>query len=238
MSFFAKNILFLRKKRQYTQAEMPNHIDIQRATWSNYENGVTEPDISKLIGISDLFGVTIDELIRVDLSKNVHLNENKDEKNNGKNVHLNVHPNVPGKDWWKRLKSWFLLIKPKSSSMIIINKTLYIEFADFIAAGWTVDGIKKANLRNGAFWQMIPNPQDARAVLVEFDSLRPRHKEKLQTAFGNPYEYVAKSPIKQLLTTDHKAQEHYINYRYADNKALPLEHINKIIIQVVIIMLT
>ena len=111
--------------------------------------------------------------------------------------------------------------------MILINKTLYIEFADFIAAGWTINTLKIANYRNGSFWQMIPNPQDARAVLVEFETLRPKHKEKLVSHFGNPYEYISKAPIKQLITTDHKAQEHYINYRYADNKTLPVEHISK-----------
>lgn len=94
MNFFAKNILFLRKRNDYTQAEMPAHIDIQRATWSNYENGVTEPDISKLCGIADLFKVTIDDLIRVDLSKNVQLNEKTGEENNRKNVQLNVQANV------------------------------------------------------------------------------------------------------------------------------------------------
>lgn len=94
MTFFAKNIHFLRKQKKITQAEMPNYIDITRGTWGNYENSVSEPDISKIIAIAHLFGVTVDDLLSVDLSQNVHLIENLDKKNNGKNVHLNVHPNV------------------------------------------------------------------------------------------------------------------------------------------------
>lgn len=111
--------------------------------------------------------------------------------------------------------------------MKLVNKTLYIEFADFIAAGWNVDGIKKANLRNGSFWQMIANPEDARAVLVEYESLRPNHKEKIEQAFGNPYDCLAKGPIKKLVTKDLKAEEFYLNYRYAENKTLPVDHISK-----------
>ena len=73
MNHLAKNLLFLRKHHQLTQAEMPAHIGISRVTWSNYENGVSEPDIAKLIDIADLFVVNIDDIIRVDLSKNTSL---------------------------------------------------------------------------------------------------------------------------------------------------------------------
>lgn len=82
-------------------------------------------------------------------------------------------------------------------------------------------------MRNGSFWMMIKDPQDGRKVLVEYDPLRPKHKEKIQAKFGNPYEYLAKEPIKKLIVTDFKAQEFYINYRYNDNKSLPVEHISK-----------
>jgi len=94
MSFLAKNILFLRKKLKLTQAEMPVRIDVGRATWSNYENGHSEPEIDKIIGIAEYFGVSIDDLLTVDIGANVHLNGKDGEGKNGKNVHLNVHANV------------------------------------------------------------------------------------------------------------------------------------------------
>ncbi len=125
-----------------------------------------------------------------------------------------------------QLKTWFHFLNIKIKPLKLISKTLYIEFGDFIAAGWTVDGVKKANLRNGSFWMMIPNPSDARMVLVEYETLRPRHKEKLIAKFGNPYEFISNDPIKQLVTTDFKAQEFYIAYRY-NEKSLPIEHVEK-----------
>lgn len=94
MNNFAKNILYLRKKRKLTQAEMPDLTGVSRVTWSNYENGNTEPDIATLLNISKAFNVSIDYILKEDLALNVHLIENDEEKNNGKNVHLNVHPNV------------------------------------------------------------------------------------------------------------------------------------------------
>ncbi len=111
--------------------------------------------------------------------------------------------------------------------MKLVNKILYIEFSDFIAAGWTVDGVKKANYRNGAYWQMIPNPDDQRAVLVRFDTLRQKDQQKIELRFGNPYEYLSTEPIKQLVTTDFAACRFYSAHRYHGNKSLEPEYVDK-----------
>ncbi len=94
MNYLAKNLFFLRKYFKFTQAEMYAHIDVTRVTWSNYENGVTEPDIDKLLNISRLFNVSIDDIISVEISENVHLIKKTGQKNSTEIVHPNVHPNV------------------------------------------------------------------------------------------------------------------------------------------------
>lgn len=109
--------------------------------------------------------------------------------------------------------------------MKIVNNILYIQFTDFITAGWSEDSIKKANYRNGTRWQMITDPDDGRAVLVQYETLTDSHKEKLTAAFGEPYLYVSKQPIKALVTTDLKAQEFYVAHRFEGDKALPTAHI-------------
>ena len=111
--------------------------------------------------------------------------------------------------------------------MQLINNILYIEFADFINAGWKEDTIKKANLRNGSSWQMIQNPLDKRKPLVQFDTLVDDHKNKLTLRYGNPYEWVVKQPIKALLKNDTNAHNFYLQYRYADNKTLPIKRITQ-----------
>jgi hypothetical protein len=107
----------------------------------------------------------------------------------------------------------------------IVDKILYIEFSDFLLAGWKEDTIKKNNFRNGEFWMMIENPADKRRPLVKFSELRPKDKEKLTAHFGNPYEYIAKAPIKKLVVTDAKAETFYTHYKFDGNKSLPLDHI-------------
>jgi hypothetical protein len=111
--------------------------------------------------------------------------------------------------------------------MKIIDKILWIEFADFIKAGWKEAAVWNANLRNGSYWQMTRNPDDKRKPLVQYDSLRPKHKEKLTAQFGNPYEYISKEPLMKMFTLDAKAEAFYRSHRYNDDKQLPQEHINK-----------
>lgn len=96
MKYLSGNIYFLRTLNKWTQAETAASIDVKKTTFNNWENNVAVPDLSKLIDLATLFRVTLDDLTRIDISKNVHLIQNPGDKKNGKNVHLNVHHNVPG----------------------------------------------------------------------------------------------------------------------------------------------
>ena len=64
----AKNIRYLRKKNQLSQQDLGEILDFPRTTLGDDERGKNEPNLSMLTGIADLFGVSIDELVRTDLS--------------------------------------------------------------------------------------------------------------------------------------------------------------------------
>ncbi len=67
--YFATNIKFLRKRRNRTQDDVAHALKMKRPTISGYENGVAEPGINTLTAISKYFGIAVDTLIKVDLSK-------------------------------------------------------------------------------------------------------------------------------------------------------------------------
>ena len=67
--FLSGNIKLLRKRRGRTQDEMAFALKMKRPTLSGYENRVALPGIQQLIAYSDYFGISIDTLIRIDLSK-------------------------------------------------------------------------------------------------------------------------------------------------------------------------
>jgi transcriptional regulator with XRE-family HTH domain len=63
-----RNLKFLRKHRKLRQEEMQEQVGFSRSTWSNYENGNTDPSIDNLIKISNFFGISLDDLVTKDLA--------------------------------------------------------------------------------------------------------------------------------------------------------------------------
>ena len=60
---FGGYIALLRKKADMTQSELADRLNITRQAVSKYELGDSFPDVSILVSIADVFGVTLDELI-------------------------------------------------------------------------------------------------------------------------------------------------------------------------------
>lgn len=80
MNYFAKNIHYLRKKREITQAQIPDYLNINRATWSNYEIQRTEPSLEQLIEISTFFRISLDDLLTKDITLKDEVNKNIEPK--------------------------------------------------------------------------------------------------------------------------------------------------------------
>lgn len=69
MSIFSQNIKLLRKRKRFTQDQMAESLTMKRSTLSGYENEIAHPNMQALVVFSDYFNVSIDTLIKVDLSK-------------------------------------------------------------------------------------------------------------------------------------------------------------------------
>ena len=54
----------LRKKADMTQAELAGRLNLTRQAVSRYETGDSLPDVSILLSISEIFGVTVDTLVK------------------------------------------------------------------------------------------------------------------------------------------------------------------------------
>jgi len=63
----SKNLKFLRTSRNITQAELCEQLGVQRSMISAYEDGRSEPKLSTLVKLSEIFHVTVDELVSRDL---------------------------------------------------------------------------------------------------------------------------------------------------------------------------
>lgn len=69
MNIFASNIKLLRKRRGRTQDDVAFALDMKRSTLSGYENEVAQPGIDALLAFSKYYGISVDTLLKVDLSK-------------------------------------------------------------------------------------------------------------------------------------------------------------------------
>ncbi|HOB83450.1 MAG TPA: LexA family transcriptional regulator [Bacteroidales bacterium] len=67
--YFTSNIKFLRKRKGRTQDDVAATLNLKRSTLSGYENGVAQPGIEILVSFSGYFNMSIDTLLKVDISK-------------------------------------------------------------------------------------------------------------------------------------------------------------------------
>ena len=117
-----------------------------------------------------------------------------------------------------------------------IDDKLYLGFADMVQAIVCATGrekekvevyLRKAKSTGTKCWTFINDPDDRRRVLVRYEDLKDDYKKMVKELFGNPYDHMAKEPIKKMVQPDHKAEAFFLAYTYNDNKFLPTEHISK-----------
>lgn len=61
-----EKLQFLRKQNGYSQEQLADKIGIARQTISKWENGQAVPELNGLILLSELYGVTIDRIVKED----------------------------------------------------------------------------------------------------------------------------------------------------------------------------
>ena len=62
----AEKILTLRTARDMSQGDLAEALEVSRQSVSKWETGQSVPDLDKIIKLADLFGVTVDELVRTE----------------------------------------------------------------------------------------------------------------------------------------------------------------------------
>ena len=62
MSIFGDNIKRLRKNKGLKQQELAEILGVKRNTYSDWENGKTEPSFDNLFKLADFFDISLDWL--------------------------------------------------------------------------------------------------------------------------------------------------------------------------------
>lgn len=70
----------MRKQRGMSQEDLAYELSISRQAISKWENGETQPTADNLMGLSDCFGIPIDELVNCASAKNKETAATSDDK--------------------------------------------------------------------------------------------------------------------------------------------------------------
>ena len=65
----AEKIITLRKRMNWSQEELAEKLDVSRQSVSKWEVGATIPDLSKILKMSELFGVSTDYLLKDEMNE-------------------------------------------------------------------------------------------------------------------------------------------------------------------------
>ncbi|GCD79053.1 XRE family transcriptional regulator [Schleiferia thermophila] len=68
MDILAKNIKVLRKRKRLSQEQLAHEIGITRSAVNSYENQLADPPLVVLVKLADFFRISIDRLLKQDLS--------------------------------------------------------------------------------------------------------------------------------------------------------------------------
>lgn len=72
---FNNKLYELRKQKGFSQEELANRLNVSRQTISKWEVGESTPDMEKLIAISDLFEISLDELVKGEKQETIDTTE-------------------------------------------------------------------------------------------------------------------------------------------------------------------
>lgn len=69
--FFSRNLVYLRGRLEgrISQQRLADELGLKKSTWAAYESARAEPKYGDLVKVADFFQVTVDELLRKDLSR-------------------------------------------------------------------------------------------------------------------------------------------------------------------------
>ncbi len=120
--------------------------------------------------------------------------------------------------------------------MKLLENKPYIEFQEVAAAIAKFEQkpvekvelyLRKANSVGNRMLPSINDTADKRKVLYCYEGMAPKYRQMVEALYGNPADYLAKAPIRALVTKDFKAESFFFTHQLADDKKLPTETAQK-----------
>ncbi len=105
------------------------------------------------------------------------------------------------------------------------STTLCLEFEELVPKLMSKPNYDQSKSRGNIIVYGIGG--NGRSILIEYETLPKKYKEAVRQQYGDPYQYIAKQPIKELIQWDLKAEQFYREYVLPNNLGLPEDYIKK-----------
>lgn len=127
----AKNIQFLRKKHGLTQEDLSEYLCVSRQSISKWETGEAYPETEKIIALCDKFDVSMDMLVRGDLTAEVEIENSEDTSNDNANDFSEDSQEAPLTDFEDeednpKIKKWERVNNALSVIVMILSIAVFI----------------------------------------------------------------------------------------------------------------
>lgn len=147
---FNEKLYTLRKAANMTQTELAEKLNVSRQAVSRWEMGTAKPEVDTLIAMSDLFGVTLDDLLK--------------NKEDAPQLDISEPPD-PGPQYWDFLpRKWWVLavitltlrLLPQLLIIVIMsNPNLAMRAAQWLTICNVLQGISFALLIGCFVWALV-----------------------------------------------------------------------------------
>lgn len=184
-----------RNEQGLTQEQVAEELGVSRQSISNWENNRAYPDIISVIRMSDLYSVSLDELLKEDKKMIEHLAESTDVVNNQRGLVKRITVIAYWGLWCLFILYYWLIVLPTggySTVRVLGSKELlfYLIYPFCIAA---ISGFIGANKSFGVFkWLYVPI---SGVMLMLLDLVTGYLKERFMICFDsglpfNPFEVI------------------------------------------------
>lgn len=79
----SETLRLLRTINGYTQQDIADKLNVDRSTYSYYELGKIKPGVEALLKISDIYGMSVDEILNFDVEGGFKIVTSKDAEYDG-----------------------------------------------------------------------------------------------------------------------------------------------------------
>lgn len=209
---FNEKLIELRKKQGLSQEELGYKLNVTRQTVSKWELGQTTPEMDKLVGMSKIFNISVDELI----------NESEDENN----IEPIIEDQAIGNQNSKNNKVFIIIVIALVAVLIIIGFKIFTAFTALSFFNKTVNSVTSIpDKQQNIVGQMFNTDEQENIfgkmfnmVFKGFDEVNTRRfNGALELYVGSNSGNLVKSLLDKVITNN-KTEERKITVKYYDTE--------------------